>query len=68
MKIIYENLLNKILVFWDFLRGKKRRGREKRDILNMGLEKEVMREKPCWELPDLLTPLLACQMKQTTEY
>lgn len=36
--------------------------------MNMGLEREVMREKHYWELPDLLTLLLACQMNQTTEY
>lgn len=36
--------------------------------MNVGLEREVTREKHCWELPDLLKPLLACQMNQTTEY
>lgn len=48
--------------------GTKPRGRERRGTLDVGLEEEVMREKHCRELPDLLKPLLACQMNQTTEY
>jgi len=49
--------------------GKKTpRGRERRGTLDVGLEDAVVREKYCRELPDLLKPLLACQMNQTTEY
>lgn len=66
MKIISENLLNKILFFWDFVRREKKEEGERKETL--GLEKEVLREKHCWELPDLAKLLLACQMNQTTEY
>lgn len=43
-------------------------GSGRRGASDVGLEGKVMREKHCRELPDLLKPLLACQMNQTTEY